>query len=192
MIPSLSHSGLLPPFLGGDPAVSADRAPYLTDMANLATTFATSITRGSMLEGLLRYREKLEALGFTGFQWIAGSFAEDCENLRGRPPGDIDVVSFVHRPISVRAPAQWTQFVEAELSTLAGLFMPASKLDFNCDAYIVELDVESASLVPLTHYWYGLFSHSRNGEWKGILQVPFPDPAADALAGAALSQRRAL
>jgi hypothetical protein len=36
-----------------------------------------------------------------GFQWIDGSFVEDVEKSRGRAPGDVDIVTFAHRPASV-------------------------------------------------------------------------------------------
>jgi hypothetical protein len=48
---------------------------------------------------------------------------------------------------------------------------------------------DPVSLVNQTKYWFGLFSHKRNGVWKGMLQVPLCPPAADAAIAALLAER---
>jgi hypothetical protein len=45
------------------------------------------------------------------------------------------------------------------------------KAAFKCDAYFVDLSTEPASVVDQARYWFGLFSHRREGQWKGMLQV---------------------
>jgi hypothetical protein len=42
-----------------------------------------------------------------------------------------------------------------------------------------------AQLMNEVTYWFGVFGHQRDGEWKGILAVPL-DAASDARARAAL------
>lgn len=184
MIPPLSLSGVLPPYQGSNPALVAARAPYLTTTVEIVSRFGSSPERLSIIEGLMRYRQALADLGLTeGFQWVDGSFVEDCEKRRGRPPGDIDIVTFLRRPSTLQNPDDWHAFVHTNITTFRGLITPASKDEFHCDAYFVELDTQPDSLVAVTHYWYGLFSHCRDtSEWKGLLQIPLNDPASDAQA----------
>jgi hypothetical protein len=47
-----------------------------------------------------------------------------------------------------------------------------TKDDYRVDAYFVQLNCESPEpLVQLSAYWYSLWSHRRNGLWKGFLQI---------------------
>lgn len=99
MIPPLTSNGYLPPYLGGNATTSAGMAPYKTTVLELATTFATTPDRREAFNGLLELREMLRSEGIDqGFQWIDGSYVENCEAIRGRPPDDIDVVTFFRRP----------------------------------------------------------------------------------------------
>lgn len=97
-IPPFTSSGALPPFLGGNPAVQAKMSPYSTTLVKLVDRFASSNVRKEILKGYLDHRAALLNLGITGFQWLDGSFLEDIEALESRPPGDIDLVTFVWRP----------------------------------------------------------------------------------------------
>lgn len=195
MIPKFNHAGVLPPFVGGSPTDPAGRAPYRSDIAEFVDRFGTSPARLDILEGLLRYRHSLSSLGLTkGFQWIDGSFVEDCESRRGRPPGDVDLVTFLLRPDHLRDEVSWTDFLQQHTEMLDDLFNPAqAKEIFRCDAYLVELDQPPEVLVELTHYWFGLFTHSREtAEWKGIIRLDifFFDPMLDKQAGQVLAERR--
>lgn len=153
-------------------------------MSALRMAFAHSAEREALLLGLLDYRAALHAAGIVdGFQYIDGSFTEDCERLRGRPPRDIDVVTFAALPC---APADRRAF----LMNHAALFNPAqTKADYHCDAYFVDLQKPPRLLVSDSAYWSGLFSHQRvTALWKGMVQIPLAsDDAAVrlALAGAA-------
>ena len=87
--------GLLP---GNDPAggVSEKRSPYVIALPNFVSRFGHSGKRRELLDGFLRYRALLKQAGLdVGFQWVNGSFVEDVERVRGRPPADVDVVSFI-------------------------------------------------------------------------------------------------
>ena len=67
------------------------------------------------------------------------------------------------------ADEQWKELVDANHQ----IFNPRLvKLKFNCDAYFVDLNTAPESVVSLTRYWFGLFSHRRGGLWKGLLQIP--------------------
>jgi hypothetical protein len=192
MIPSFTNHGFLPPFSGNSPADPAGRAPFETSIIDIVNRYATSPERCKILDGLLRYRLALWQIGLsTGFQWIDGSFAEDIEKIENRPPNDIDIVTFYHRPDSAKSDAAWEAFQATNQQALESLFFPASaKSLFQCDAYPVELDIEPVNLVCFTHYWFGLFSHRRGDfVWKGLIQIPLFDPSLDPVARQLLTAR---
>jgi hypothetical protein len=192
MIPEFQPTGILPPFVGSGPALRAGRAPYLATISELVSRFGTSPERRRVLGGLLDYRRRLQRLGIVdGFQWIDGSFVENCELRNGRPPGDVDIVTFLRRPEGARDDDSWAEFVTRNDAELMELFDASlAKSRFLCDAYVVELDMPSEAIVANTHYWFGLFSHSRlGGEWKGLVQVGLFDPADDDAALVELSVR---
>lgn len=175
MIPNHNHTGVLPPFLPGAlPHENGAMAPYRASFLSLAKKFATSKERISILKGLIAYRNALRSIGVMGgFQWIDGSFVEDCERVRGRPPKDIDLITFSDRPQTFSKIDQWRQLIHSR----PDLFNPDdSKEKFFCDAYFVDLTVNPIHIVNQTRYWFGLFSHQRDTFlWKGMLEIPFTD-----------------
>lgn len=194
MIPAFEPSGVLPPFLGARPGRSPDHAPYRTSSLEIVNQLGTSLERLTILEGFLDYRRRLGDLGIVrGFQWIDGSFVEDCEMRRGRPPKDMDLVTFFRRPDAVRDDVAWGAFIASHTEALDDLFIPdRAKALCQCDGYPVELDTDVEAVVAQTHFWFGLFSHSREDrEWKGILQVELHDPQSDAAAALLIADRRA-
>lgn len=170
MIPAYNPSGVLPPFLGTDPADRPQTSPYTTTMSEIVAHFATSAERVGILKGLIAYRAALRLKGIvTGYQWIDGSFVEDCENLRNRPPKDIDIVTIAQRPSALKDDLAWRSFFWSNLD----LFDPERVKElYKCDAYIIELGKSPHLIVSDTAYWYGLFSHQRDTSlWKGMLLV---------------------
>jgi hypothetical protein len=173
-IPPFDHAGVLPPYLG-DAIAPGQRSPYAATMEDVVGRFATSHERREILRGLLDYRGALRAqLGIAdGIQWLDGSFVEDVERVEARPPGDVDVLTIARFP-----PLSGLSVTQREL-----LASDRTKSRFRCDAY--PLDLERVASVPqlLAHvtYWFGLFSHRRDGCWKGLLAVAI-DPADDARA----------
>lgn len=170
MIPSFTHSGVLPPFVG-QPHEFHGRSPYLVSMTEMAERFGTTEKRQSIFRGLLRYRAELRAIGIhSGFQWIDGSFVEDVETTRQRPPSDVDVVTFATRPAGMEEDANWAALVKDRDDLFAS---HQSKLQYSCDAYFVDLQpTQPAWLIMQASYWSGLFSHQRDTAlWKGMLQV---------------------
>lgn len=170
MIPAFTHSGVLPPFVG-EAHAHAGRSPYPTTMQELVARFGTTPQRRRILRGLSAYRRELRRLGFIeGFQWVDGSFIEDVETLRQRPPGDIDVVTFVRA-------SRLNEPLSVIMDTNADLFDPAlAKETFCCDAYIVDLDRPAPYLVQQAAYWSSLFAHQRSTLlWKGILRIDLAD-----------------
>ncbi len=102
-------------------------------MTEIVRRFGTSAERLAILRGLLDYRAAMAGVGVVhGFQWLDGSFVEDCETIRQRPPGDIDIVTFASRP----AIPDWARFC----SQHPEIFDPIqTKTLFKCDAYYVDL-----------------------------------------------------
>ncbi|MGN6479732.1 DUF6932 family protein [Luteibacter sp.] len=173
MIPEFNHSGVLPPFHGAAHEF-ASRSPYFTDMTAVASRFTNTHERRTIFEGLLAYRKDLRAFGIeVGFQWLDGSFVEDVERVRSRPPADVDIVTFGFRPAHLKDDSDWATAV----ASAPELFSPhAAKLKYRCDAYFVDLSTDGSWLVDQTTYWNSLFSHQRDTSlWKGILRVPLED-----------------
>lgn len=163
----MTASGALPPYVGLDPTERAGCSPYTASMSELHAAFGHSADRLRLLRGLIEYRDGLRSAGIVdGFQLIDGSFTEDCETLRSRPPGDIDVVTYARIPA---APTDKASFMQTNI----GLFRPRlTKATFHCDAYFVDLEKPGHFLVEDTTYLFGLFSHQRaTSLWKGMVRV---------------------
>jgi hypothetical protein len=172
VIPEFDLGDVLPPFMGGD-VVGAihPRSPYIATMSELVARFATSPERAAILRGYKQLRDELRSLGFCqGFQWVDGSFVEHCERVKGRPPGDVDIVSVVHRPINHENDVAWLNFVNQHSNTY---FDPDyCKAVYSCDAYFIDLNIYPKNITEQSAYWFGLFSHQRDSfRWKGIVQV---------------------
>ena len=187
-IPLFDTSGVLPPFIGANPAIQAGRAPYRTTLLELVDRFATSPTRKAILEGFLNHRDALQNLGFTGFQWLDGSFLEDIETTEGRPPRDIDVVSILFPPAAFLSDMALFQ---AAVSSNPDIFVPdQSKLTYRTDARYVNILAGPESTIKQTAYWFGLFSHRRADRvWKGMLEVPLNSAENPAAARTLLASR---
>ncbi|MGB5864418.1 MAG: hypothetical protein WBG95_08955 [Sulfitobacter sp.] len=179
IIPPFSASGVLPPYIDASPTIPAKRSPYATDMFQLVERFCTSAHRATLLLGLNAYRKHLSEGGFvSGYQWIDGSFVENVEDTRGRPPSDIDVVTLFNRPIKYQVSGDlWDSDYQV---TLHRNFFATQHMKprYSCDTYSIDLDADQASLVDHTMYWGGLFTDVKGStEKKGIVRIPLPsDP----------------
>jgi hypothetical protein len=177
VIPPLNLSGVLPPFTGQDPSERAECSPYLARISELVSRFGTSRERCRLLEGLLDLRLSLQRIGITqGIQWINGSFVENVEAVRSRPPADIDVVTIAARPVS--DPQAWDQLIHANQD----IFYPdRTKARFGCDHYFLDTLKRPALLVADAVYFSSLFSHQRTTSlWKGMIAVPLSSDDIDA------------
>lgn len=174
-IPRWSPQGILPPINSATPT-STDRSPYCVSLIDFVLRFGNTGPRQKIVTGFLNFRGALQATGLVnGFQWIDGSFLENIEMIERREPRDIDVVTFFHSPDGENQ--------ETLLQASPRLFDPlATKEDYRVDAYFVQLNTDMPeSLVAQSTYWSSLWSHRRNGQWKGYLQIdlsPTDDQAA--------------
>jgi len=149
-------------------------------MEEVVQRFALSPERIAIIRGLLAYRRDLRSNGVVdGYQWLDGSFVEDVEATRKRPPADVDIVTFSRLPVA-------NTFIEksAFLRAHQPLFSPRlTKINYKCDAYFVDLDKKPELLVDDTRYWFGLFSHQRDTSlWKGMLKVLMQEDDITAIA----------
>jgi len=178
-IPDWNAQGVLPPC---DPIrpTSAERSPYTISLSDFVLRFSSTPKRQDVLTGFLDFRASLHEVGLVhGFQWVDGSFLEDIETIEGRAPADLDVVSFFHLP---QGETQQS-FAAAHPDVFDH---DATKTRFHVDAYFVPLDDNPpAHLIERSAYWYSLWSHRRNGQWKGYLQIDLSQ-TADATAKAEL------
>ena len=164
-IPAWTTQGVLPPVDLESPT-SGSRSPYSVSLLDFVVRFGSTDARRTLLRGLLEFRAALHATDLVGgFQWIDGSFLEDIETVEQRQPRDIDVVT------SFRLPEGWSQTSLDEAS--AELFDPqAVGRRYGVHAFFVQLNgVEPELVVEQCTYWNSLWSHRRNGQWKGYLQV---------------------
>lgn len=157
-------TNILPPFLG-IPTNSLNMAPYRCQFEDVESRLGTSPERLDILRGLSEFRGELRSLGVTGFQWLDGSFVENCEAQRSRPPGDIDVVTFIDVGCSRETVMKVIQDPRFN--------PPLSKQTFHMDSFFIYLGDLSRPVIKLTAFWYGLFSHRRDDFlWKGMLEIP--------------------
>ncbi len=171
VIPSFTERHILPPFASG-PTALQPRSPYVVSTEDFIKRFSFSNDRVAILKGLLDYRRALHEAGFVrGFQWLAGSFVEDILRIEEREPRDIDVVTVFLPPSRYASP-------EAKRGILELFSATVNKPKYRCDTYPIDLSIARegdlpslTSLLAQANYWLGLFSHRRNSEWKGIVQV---------------------
>lgn len=176
MIPRRNASGVIPPLSPGEAGASRRRSPYPASVEDVVHAFGTSWERVAILRGLLEYRAELRELGLGGFQWLDGSFFERVEATRGRPPKDIDVVSFCELG---DGPAQ-----KALIKQAPGVVdRNRVSREFQVDAYFVNLS-RSFDRVAARNvaYWYSMWSHRRgDGMWKGFVEVSLAGDDGDAM-----------
>ncbi|HEY2343535.1 MAG TPA: hypothetical protein VGH90_10915 [Chthoniobacteraceae bacterium] len=183
-IPNFDHNEVLPPHLG-DPRRPDELTPFPTTSEEVCQRFATSPERRTILDGWLNFRSELSNIGITnGFQWLDGSFLENVEATQGRAPNDLDVVTFYYPPAGVTA-AALLPVLQRELPEFFD--RPASKARFHLDHFGIHLGTSGIGLVDNTRYWAGLFSHRRDGVWKGMLRVELNTAAHDITAAAVLT-----
>ena len=175
--------GIIPPIRPNLPGHATDRSPYNTILAELIGVFATSQDRANILNGFLDYRAALHQQGLvSGFQWLDGSFLENIEDLENRPPDDIDVVTFFEIP-----PGETEATLQPAIEDLFD--SDYTKANYRVDAYPSVLGtLVNEGRVRHISYWYSMWSHRRDGTWKGFVQIDL-NPVDDAQCRVQLAQR---
>ncbi|MCU0795140.1 MAG: hypothetical protein MUF31_04310 [Akkermansiaceae bacterium] len=142
----------------------------------LVDKLATSPARKGILDGFLKFRARLRSEGLTqGFQWLDGSFLENVELREGRAPRDLDVVTVYwgyDQAFQVDLAARFPEFGSRI----------QSKATFGLDHFPFDAGFGPVQTVELTRYWALLFSHNRQGVWKGMLRIDLDTDADDILA----------
>lgn len=166
MIPEWNHSGLIPAIHPEDSGTGRNRSPYHVDLWDVVHKFCFSLDRCRILLGFLNYRTELHKVGLTeGFQWLDGSFMENIELRDYRSPNDIDVVTYF------ALPSTYTQgdIYNANPNLFDHKFV---KNAFKVDGYYIELcNTVSPAFVRNISYWYSIWSHTREEQWKGFIEV---------------------
>ncbi|MDP2828041.1 MAG: hypothetical protein Q8O37_05490 [Sulfuricellaceae bacterium] len=183
-IPAWNAQGIIPPINELQPT-AAERSPYTVSLTDFVLRFGQSPERRVVLDGFLRYRAALHAVGLSqGFQWLDGSFLEHVELLETRAPNDIDVVTFFELPAG-KTQLDVQQLAPALFPTTRDAHQ-AMKDTYRVDAYLEHLGKAPVRLAKQSSYWYSMWSHRRNQIWKGYVQINLA-PTDDALAIAALT-----
>lgn len=164
-IPYFDHNHVIPPHLG-DPRIGTDISPFECTTIELCQRFSTSPKRIQILENFIKFRECINKAGIsTGFQWLDGSFLENIELSENRNPRDLDVVTFFGGLTMIQQIDVRTKFPEFFSPKLA-------KDNFLVDHYAVDYHYDPNLTIEMTRYWIQLFTHKRNGVWKGMLKIP--------------------
>jgi hypothetical protein len=171
---------VLPPHLG-DPRDRAQMSPFPCTIDDIVQRFGYSSERKAILEGLITFRLELLSIGVQAVQWLDGSFLEDIESQEGRPPGDVDVVTFVTINLQLHDLHQLIASHDPNL-----LVRKQVKAKYKVDHFLLPLVSHPWQLVNNTKYFYGLFSHRRDRLWKGMLEVGMSDMTEDQAALATL------
>ena len=165
---SWNASGLLTPIAPNELPAGQNRSPYRITLVEAMDFFTDTEARRNLFRNFLRYRRALHEIGICdGFQWINGSFVEQVETIRNRPPVDIDVVTFTKLPYDCQNQVDL-------LAKNPDLFdHKKTKTNFHVDGYMVFLgDPMTAKDVRDVSYWYSLWSHQRETYmWKGFIQL---------------------
>ena len=172
VIPPFDHNLVLPPHRG-NPAANADLSPYPCTTVDLCVRFNTSPERKAILRKFLDFREQLTKLGLvTGYQWLDGSFMENIESRENRPPRDLDVLTLFWG-YDRKVQAAWiSAFPELVNRSLA-------KTNYSLDHFPVDIGFSPELTVESIRYWVQLFTHNREGIWKGMVRVDLNTPALD-------------
>ena len=156
------------------------RSPYPVSLVEFVERFGTTGPRCVLLSGLLAFRHELHSAGLVnGFQWMDGSFVENKELIEGSQPKDIDCVTFYDLPV------EDDEYVYSNFSKTFDRKRVKEQLGVD-SVVVLNLRMPTMNLVRATTHYYSLFSHQRNREWKGFVQVKL-SPEDDVAASAALA-----
>jgi hypothetical protein len=171
-IPDFTPDLALPPHLG-NPIQHEQLSPYSCTTEELCTRLGNTNKRREILNGFLDFRQHLSEHGVTqGFQWLGGSLLEQIEMLENRPQNDLDVATFYWPTGPDQNQTLAQNFPEFRSFNL-------SKQAFQVDSYPVDISHSPGFTIYWVKYWVLVFSHRRDGIWKGMLQINLNTPDED-------------
>jgi hypothetical protein len=180
VIPAFDHNLVLPPH-AGDPRLLRDLSPYPCTTLDLVKRFGTSAERVAIMRGLLDFRARMASEGLVnGFQWLDGSFLENVEVSESRPPNDLDLLTIYwgyDLTFQTNLVQRFPEFADHN----------RSKAQFRLDHFPIDADYRPDITVDQTRYWIQLFTHNRDGVWKGMLRINLNTHAEDVAALAHLN-----
>jgi hypothetical protein len=151
-------------------------SPYPCTTLDLCQRLGTPVARRAILGKFLDFCERLRGEGLTNrFRWLDGNFLEVVEARQNRPPKDLDVVTVYwgyDRAFQTNLVARFREFASPRLSK-AAYGLNHSNFDASQNPPVT---------LEQTRYWILLFSHNRQGVWKGMLRIELNMPAEDASA----------
>lgn len=174
-IPEWNLHGVLPQIVVN--ATEEIRSPYRVSLPDVVLRFGNYRDRWLILNGFMRFRQRLHALGLTsGYQWLDGSFVEDTEVLLGRQPRDIDVVTFYSEPSGQTQ--QELVAAHPDIFSFDHAHADARKKEFLVDSFMISLSGDPSYVQEQTCMWHDTWSRRRNGVRKGYVRVDL-DPTDD-------------
>ena len=170
-IPDFDEFGFLPITLGGKR--EKDNSPYVAMIGEVVERLGKNQERRALLVNLLRYRKELYQLGFLiGTHFVGGSFVEDCERVRGRPPQDLDIITHLSTSPEVMARPGIAEKLESLRSRASTQYKVTG------DIYADGLRRSGDLVHGLVWRTVFLSTTLREPYYKGILSIPLT-PYAD-------------
>lgn len=180
-IPPFNKNNLLPPYRIDRYEVMDNfhdeyLSPFKCNLLELCERFATTKERVEILKGLYFFRKAMfENNILLGYQWLYGSFTENIEAIEHRSPNDLDVATFYQGAPNTN-PEYWKEvfpeFISSKLSKEKyKLDQTAYPILVAPPSHVIHVDIVS-DLIQL-------FTHTREGVWKGILRLELNTPEED-------------
>lgn len=173
-IPDFDHNNVLPPFINGRPGILTNHSPYICTIQEFCEKFATTEVRIELLTKFVEFRLKVHESEITsGFQWVDGSFLEDKEKALNKDPNDIDVATFfqVSSPNTEdKIKNEFPEFINRGLA----------KDNYMLDNLLIHITpLAPYDLIRNTNFISKLFSYSRRGVHKGMVEIHLNTPTND-------------
>jgi hypothetical protein len=165
-LPDFDHNHVLPPFINESPGNPANHSPYVCSINEFCEKFATTPTRIHLLKNFVKFRIKIHDSKITeGFQWVDGSFLENKEKALDQNPNDIDVATFFQVTSPDTEQKVKTDFPDFSHRKLA-------KDNYKLDHLLIHIPaLNPYDLIRSTNFISKLFSYSRRGVFKGLVEI---------------------
>lgn len=109
-----------------------------------------------------------------------------CSFVENKKPNDLDIVTFLFRPGTATTTSQLSTVLLANPTVFD---RTAVKTRYFLDAFFIDLNRSPETIVSVSRYFFGLFSHRRGDDlWKGMLQVSLNNVIDDTMATVALTR----